>query len=56
MSLLYSANGVLGYDHMADSGPAVAKHTCLLKEAINHKHCMKSSFLVYKLRLMLITM
>lgn len=54
MSLLYTANSVLGYDHMADSGPAVAKQARLLKEAINHKHCMKSSFLVYKLLLMLI--
>lgn len=52
MSLLYSANSVLGYDLMADSGPAVAKHACLLKEAINHKHCVKSSFLAYKLHLM----
>lgn len=56
MSLLYSANSVLGYDLMADSGPAVAKHACLLKEAINHKHCVKSSFLAYKLHLMWITL
>lgn len=56
MSLLYSANSVLGYDLMADSDPAVAKHACLLKEAINHKHCVKSSFLAYKLHLMWITL
>ncbi len=54
MSLLYSANSILGDDVMADSGPAVVKHAWLLKGAINLKHCVNISSTLFEFQLHLI--